>query len=145
VNLVRVRAAEWVAGAAGAALFVSLFLTWYGADGSGWEAFAIADVVLAVLAASGPALLAAQATRRSPALPTALSVLSVLAGLAATIVVVVRLLDRPDTLDPALGAWVGLAGAIGLLAGGWWSLHVAQVRGVPAPQVEIRPAPPAEV
>ena len=99
--------------------------------------------VLAALALVGIALLVAQATRDSPALPTALSVITVLAGLIATIVVVVRLLDRPSALG--LGAWLGLVGALALLAGGWWSLKAAHVRGVPGPEVEGRPAPPAEV
>ena len=85
----------------------------------------------------GVALLVAQAASPSPALPTALSILTVLAGFAATIVVAVDLLA-----DGEGGAWVGLAGAVGLLAGGWWSMATEHVRGMPTPEVRARPAPP---
>jgi hypothetical protein len=160
MNLLRVRTGEWVAAAAGVLLFASLFVTWYQAEGvvapagattfaplhgvgTGWQAFAVADVLLTVLAVSGPALLAAQATRRSPALPAALSIVAILAGTAATVIVVVHLLARPDGADLGAGAAMGLAGALCLLAGGWWSMATEEVRGVPAPDVEARPAPPA--
>lgn len=157
MNLVRVRTAEWLAGAAGALLFISLFVTWYpaagvkpgftgyaplGGYGTGWQAFAVADVVLTVLAATGPALLLAQATRESPALPSFLSAASVCAGFAATIVVVVHLLVRPDGSGLGAGAWLALAGALGLLVSGWRSMAAEHVRGVPAPRVPVRPAPP---
>jgi hypothetical protein len=160
VRRVRVRPGEWLAGAAGVLLIVSLFLTWYtapgfrplaratgyaplGGFGTGWQAFAVADVLLTVLALSGVALLVAQAARSSPALPTALSIFTVLAGVVATIVVVVQLLGGPDGASLGAGAWLGLAGALGLLAGGWWSLATETVRGMPEPEVEVRPAPPA--
>jgi hypothetical protein len=157
MNLVRVRPAEWLAAAAGALLFASLFATWYpaagvapgftgyaplGGFGTGWQAFAVADIVLTVLAATGPALLFAQATRDSPAVPTALSAAAVFAGLVATIVVIVHLLARPDGSGLGAGAWLGLAGALGLLAAGWRSTAEEAVPGVPAPRVESRPAPP---
>jgi hypothetical protein len=66
----------------------------------------------------------------------------VLAGAAATIVVVIELLTPPDGMDVAGGAWLGLAGALALLVGGWWSLATETVRGVAAPDMEVRPAPP---
>jgi hypothetical protein len=128
VSLVRVRPAEWLAGAGGVVLIVSLFVGW---------ASTVLVVILALLALAGPALLVEQAARVSPALPSALSALSVLAGLAAAIIVAVHLIVSGDG-----GAWLGLAGALGLLAGGWWSMGSERVRGVPAPEVEMRPAPP---
>ena len=120
MNLVRVRPGEWLAGAAAVLLIAAPFF----------------DIVLTVLALPGLALLVAQAARRSPALPAALSIVTVLAGTAATIVVIVRLLGSPGT-----ATWLSLAGALGLLAGGWWSMATETVRGVPLPEVEVRPAP----
>jgi hypothetical protein len=128
VRLIRVRPAEWLAGAAGVVLIVSVFL--------GWVSTAL-GVILVLLALVGVALLVAQAARPSPALPTALSVLTVLAGLVATIIVAVRLIA-----DGEGGAWLGLAGALGLLVAGWWSVATEPVRGMPLPEVRARPAPP---
>jgi uncharacterized membrane protein len=120
MSLVRVRPAEWLAGAAAVLLIAAPFF----------------DVVLTILALPGLALLVAQAVRRSPALPAALSIVTILAGVAATIVAIVRLLSSPGT-----AAWLVLGGALGLLTGGWWSMATEEVRGVPAPDVEVRPAP----
>jgi hypothetical protein len=120
MSLVRVRPGEWLAGAAAVLLIAAPFF----------------DVLLTILALPGLALLVAQAVRRSPALPTALSIFTFLAGVAATIVAIVRLLASPGT-----AAWLVLGGALGLLTGGWWSLATEEVRGVPAPDVEVRPAP----
>jgi hypothetical protein len=158
LSLVRVRPAEWLAAVAGAVLFASLFIVWYephgipvppGATGyaplpapTGWQAFSVLDIVLTVLATSGLLLLVVQASWRSPAVPSYLSVATVLAGAAATIIVVVRLLVRPEETGLGAGAWIGLAGALGLLVCGWWSMGTEHVRGMPAPAVEARPAPP---
>ena len=120
MSLVRVRPGEWLAGAAAVLLIAAPFF----------------DVVLTILALPGLALLVAQAVRRSPALPTALSILTVLTGAAATIVAIVRLLASPGT-----AAWLVLGGALGLLSGGWWSLATETVRGMPSAEVEARPAP----
>ena len=56
----------------------------------------------------------------------------------ATILVAIELLAGSDL---GAGAWLGLAGALGLLAGGWWSMATETVRGMPVPDVEVRPAP----
>jgi hypothetical protein len=158
MSLVRVRPGEWLAGAGGVLLIASLFLTWYpapaappragatpyaplGGFGTGWQAFAVVDVILTILALSGPALLVVQATWSSPALPATLSIVAILAGFVATILVAIELLTPPDGAGLGAGAWLGLAGALGLLVGGWWSMGTETVRGVPQPDVEVRPAP----
>jgi hypothetical protein len=141
----RVRAGEWLAGAAGLVLIVSLFVDWYGgpgADGPG----VVTTVVLALLGLSGPALLAVQATRSSPALPAALSVVVVSCGALATLVVLVKLVLQPGdnaAVDVAAGAWIALVAALGLLAAGWRSMGTERNPGAPVPRVEVRPAPPA--
>ncbi len=159
----RVRAGEWLAGAAGALLLVALFLDWYertavpAARGStayapmssaltAWQAFSATDVLLALLALSGLALLAVQLTRRSPALPTAMSVVTVTCGIVAVLLVLVRLIAQPGdnaAVEIAPGAWLALLGALGLLAGGWWSLATERSPGAPVPRTAVRRAPPA--
>jgi hypothetical protein len=120
MSLVRVRPAEWLAAASAVLLIAAPFF----------------DVLLTLLALPGLALLVAQAVRRSPAIPAALSIVSVLTGAAATVVAIVRLLASPGTT-----AWLVLGGAVGLLTGGWWSMATETVPGVPPPEVEVRPAP----
>jgi hypothetical protein len=148
MSLRRVRAGEWLAGLAGAALLVALFLRWYDARPTaltGWQAFAVTDVLLALLALSGPLLLALQATRESPALPTGISIVCATCGALATAVVLVRLVVEPEAdrvTGIAAGAWLGLAAALALLAGGWWSLESERTPGATAPPVEVRPSPP---
>jgi hypothetical protein len=83
-------------------------------------------------------------TRRRPALPVSLAVLGSVAGAIATLLVLVRILDQPgpnEFVDVAAGAWVALAGAIGVAAGCWLSMADERNRGVPPVPVELRPAP----
>jgi hypothetical protein len=119
----RLRVGEWLAGAAGVALIASL-----------WSGPPVLAVLLLALALPAVALPVAQATRRSPALPVALAVLCVLGGLIAAILALVRL--------PGTAAWLGVAGALGVLAGGWLSLRAEAVPGETPPHVPRRPAPP---
>jgi hypothetical protein len=148
MSLRRVRGGEWLAGLAGVALIVALFLHWYDARPApltGWEAFAVTDVLLALLALSGPLLLAFQATRESPALPTGTSIVCATCGALAAAIVLVRLVVEPEAdrvVGIDAGAWAGLAAALALLAGGWWSLESEHSPGAPVPPVEVRPAPP---
>jgi hypothetical protein len=97
-------------------LLVSLFLDWYG-DQTAWQAFEVADVLLAVLALA--ALVAALGL-----IAAELAVLDRrwLAGasLGATVLVVSQLLSSPPSLggaDPQTGAWLGFAAVLVMLAG----------------------------
>ena len=148
MRLRRVRGGEWLAGLAGAGLIVSLFLHWYDARTgplTGWQAFAVSDVLLALLALCGPLLLAFQAARESPALPTGTSIVCTTCGALAAAVVLVRIVVEPEAdrvTGIAAGAWLGLAAALALLAGGWWSLESEHNAGATVPPVELRPSPP---
>ena len=135
MDLRRARIGEWLSGGLGVALVLSLFLPWYctpdsrsacfpGEGASGWEAFAVVDLVLLVAGASGVAALILTLTQRTPALPLAVTSLGVLVALAAAVLAVVRLVAEPDLTGaggeaaPArlLGAWLGAGAALGLLA-----------------------------
>jgi hypothetical protein len=164
MSLRRVRAPEWLAGAAGIALLVALLLPWYSQEiapsaggwtayaplpstsATAWQAFTVTDVLLALLALAGPALLAVQATRPSPALPLGVGVIGVLCGGLATLLVIARMILQPGPnamVGLQAGAWIALGSALALLAGGWWSTAAEADPGAPMPHVEVRRAPPA--
>jgi hypothetical protein len=138
----------------GAVLFVSLFLNWYqggfGESVSAWTAFELLDIVLAGLA------LVAIAT----ALPlngTAAEALPPLGwlrwiGIAALVLVVITLLNDPPAVHGSsleAGAWIGLAGAALLAAGGLLStarisLVVTTRAGSGTGETETRPVRESE-
>jgi hypothetical protein len=126
MDLRRLRAGEWIAAVSGAALFVSLFLPWYGVERGGgeaeltaWESLAAIDLLLALVAAGGVALLLVTASQRVPAVPIALSTLVALAGLLGLVLVLVRVAGLPDGGDDREWAlWLALAAVVGVAAGG---------------------------
>jgi hypothetical protein len=120
----RLRAGEWVAGAGALLLIASL-----------WAGPPVLAVLLLLLALPALALPVTQATRRSPAVPVLLAVLAVVTGAIALILALLRL--------PGTATWLGVAGALGALAGGWLSMRTERVPGAGAPHVPRRPAPPA--
>jgi hypothetical protein len=161
----RLRDGEWIAGAGAVALVASMFLHWYGvaleipdriigADGvaielgepeaTAWEAFGLLDVVLLLLALPPLALVVAQATRLSPAIPVALSVLTSLAGMLAALLILYRIVNQPgsnELVTVQAGAWAGFLAALVIAAGGWRSMRVEPIPGAPVPPVEGLPAP----
>jgi hypothetical protein len=122
MDLRRLRAGEWLLALSGAALLVSLFLDWYhaGSSGvSGWEAFTVIDGILAVVAVIALAAVVLTATQPTPALSISLESLTVPFGLLAAVLALIRVLDQPDLppgYDLAAGAFIGLAGAVGVFA-----------------------------
>ena len=148
MNLGWMRPGDWLAGIAGLVLLLSLFLNWYvapgGAGRSGWEAFSVIDILLALAALFGIAVAVAAGARRTPALPVALAIFAVVAGVLATLLALLRVIDAPaDGFALAIGAGVGLVSAVAMTAGAFWALKDERNRGVPMPSVEVRPAPPA--
>ena len=163
MDLRRLRPAEWLLTFAGVLLLVSLFLPWFevtthvqpptlvvfgtgfGQTLTAWQAFAVVDVVLALCALVGLLAVVFQVTQRSPALPIVTDAASTWAGLVATVLIVIKLIDAPtldsggvsfDVLSPSWGAWVGLAGALALAAGGWAAMHDERPGSVPATHLE---------
>jgi drug/metabolite transporter (DMT)-like permease len=143
----RVRAADWIAAAAGVALLGSMFADWYARVDVGvnaWQAFSVLDIALALLASAPLALVVLQATRDSPALPVAFSVFTTVAGAVALLLILYRIVDQPgpnDAVDVEPGAWVGLVAAVVVTAGGWRSMRDEAMPGVALPPVEDLPAP----
>jgi hypothetical protein len=159
MDLRRLRVGEWITAIAGLVLLASLFAPWYDADApasgspSGFEALAVLDVVLALIAAGAVALLVITAAQRLPAVPLAFNVFVTLGGLLAVLLVLIRVADLPDGAGAReWGLWLGLAGALGIAAGSLVALRderpsrpgrYTDQSGRPAPPPpEVEPIPP---
>jgi amino acid transporter len=141
MDLRRLRAGEWLAAAGGIALIASLLLPWYG-DESGFEAFAVIDILLTLIALVAVALGVLQATQDSPAKPVAAGVLSVPLGFLGFLLVLYRVLDQPDAGDVQAGAFLGLVATVAITAGARLSIATERVRGLPPDlEPELRPTP----
>jgi hypothetical protein len=150
MDLRRLRAGEWIAAAAGAALLASLFLPWYDSDGgasaslTGWEALTVLDGLLAALAVAALTLPLVTASQRVPAIPVALDALLTLAGIAACLLVLLRVLSVPDDAAGRNWAlWLALGGALGIVLGGTLAMRDERL-SPPGAHTDAtgRPAPP---
>jgi hypothetical protein len=149
MDLRRLRVGEWIAALAGLVLLVSLFLPWYGEpDATAWEALAVNDLLLAVIALFAVALLFVTAMQPVPAVPIFLDALVALAGLVASVLVLVRVGFLPEGADSReAGLWLGLVAALGVAASGWVSMRDQRLSRLGRPtDLSGRPvAEPAEV
>jgi multisubunit Na+/H+ antiporter MnhB subunit len=142
MDLRRLRTGEWVAAASGAALLVSLFMPWYEPSTTAWESLAAIDVLLAFVAASGVLLAIATATHAVPAVPIALSALVTFAGLLGVLLLLFRVLDLPDGATGREWAlWLGLAGAVGIVAGAVIAMREERATEAAPVKIESLPAP----
>jgi hypothetical protein len=156
---------EWIAGAFGVALLVSLFLDWYGFGSvrrNAWESYAVLDVVLAFVALLAIGLAVAAATHRAQAVPTAIGSLLVLVGIVVSAWLVYRTASPPEASVPSgpratgyrpntdleAGAWIALASCLGATLSALWSIRDQRFPRavVDAPRADIPrlPAPPRE-
>jgi hypothetical protein len=156
MRLFRLRSGEIVAGLGALLLLVMLFLPWFG-ERSGWSSLgwvALIPIVLAIACAL--ALVVTTLTERDAAtIPVAIGVVAVPWSLLAVLAILVRLVAQPGenaVVDVRTGAWIGLAGAVAILAGAWRAIgdertgsaharaqteRALSVRGTP------RPVPPS--
>jgi hypothetical protein len=143
------------------------------AHASAWDAFTVLDLLLALGALAAIAVVFVTAAQATPALPLALESLVALFGLLLVLLVVFRLAVPPDIsflestagpatrehvedLDRAAGAWLGLAGALGIVVGGLVAMRderrspvgrATDLSGAPVtsqPEIETLPAPRPE-
>ncbi|MFZ2049346.1 MAG: hypothetical protein WB698_10185 [Solirubrobacteraceae bacterium] len=149
-RLRRVRLGELMALVGAVCVIVSLTQAWYGgaspaqgADAAGhldaWSSFGPTIVLLIIACVLALLLVFANIFERSTALPVASAVWCTLFGLIATIAAIVRVLERPDGASGLqAGAWLALAGAILILAGGWQSMRDERPELYAAADVEHR-------
>jgi hypothetical protein len=169
MDLRRLRRGEIVAAASALALFVVMFLSWYGTAGvtaqqekliaagggdttaSAWQSYDVLDFYLLLVVVAALVLALLTATERSPALPVGASVITTVLAALGVLLVLVRILDQPgpnDAVSVKYGAWLGLASTAGILVGALLSLReeasapvAAEARAAVA-ALEPRPAPP---
>jgi len=134
----RLRAGERLAGAGAVLLVVALFLPWFGGRSGlqalGWLVIllVLADVLLALWLVAGTA--AAHRLAQSVAAAVVLSA----AGPVVALVLVVRVLAFAPDGGLRVAAWLGLAGAVAVVAGAWWA--IADER-TDAPESAVVPPP----
>jgi hypothetical protein len=143
----RLRTGELIAGVAGVALFIIMFLPWFGFDVGGaaediaesfgvsapdistsvnfnaWESFDFIDLVLLVTLIVAVGLATATAAARTVALPVAASALTAGLGILSTILVLYRIIDTPGDADRKYGVFLGLIAAGAIAYGGWRSMQ----------------------
>jgi uncharacterized membrane protein HdeD (DUF308 family) len=139
MDLRRLRAGEWIVGAAGAALFVSLFLDWYQGT-TGWQAFDAIDVVLLIVALSALGLALITALQRTPAIPIAMASIVTTLAFVALVVVAYRTINPPGDWDRSGGVWLALGSTLTMLAGSVLALRTERP-GAPAQPVDAEQLP----
>jgi hypothetical protein len=145
VNLRQLRLGELLALLGGACIVVSLFEPWYeGPAGNltAWNTFGPAVVLLLATLCAALAMIVSAVTERSTALPVSTAIWCVLLGLIGVIAAIVRVLERPEhSTALCLGAWLGLAGAIAILAGAWQVIRDERPSLYEPARPEPRPRP----
>jgi uncharacterized protein YggT (Ycf19 family) len=156
----RLRPADVLAGAAGVALLVVLFLPWYQPRGvaatggatayaplgrlSAWQAFSVIDVLLALAALIAIALVVVTAVASGPAKPVAFTVMSTVASTIAVLLALFRALVPPHGyLERCYGVWLGLGVTVLMLAFSFLAMKDDRTPGAVPPDVPRRPLPPA--
>ena len=115
----RTDAGPVIAAIGAVVLFLSLFLSWYEPDVSGWDVFETLDLLLAGIAIAAGALAAGQ-LGAAFADGIDLRLLPLLGAIGVAAVGVTLLQGPPGTegADLASGGWVALGGAVLIFAGG---------------------------
>ena len=151
MDLRRLRTGEWLAAASAVLLLVTLFIPWYEAPGGGelsaWEAFAILDVLLALVAVAALALWALTTSQKAVAVPLALNALLAPVMLVVLLLVVMRIVNLPlDDASRLLGAWLGTLATLVLTVAVFVALRDERLSKDGRPtDVTGRPAPPPDI
>jgi hypothetical protein len=109
-----------VAAVGAVLLLVSLFLDWYEPGVSAWTVFEIVDIALAALAVAALLPVADDISGRRISPVTGDRGVAAL-GMLALVLVVVSIVNNPPAVigqTEKVGAWLGLAGALAIIAGG---------------------------
>jgi hypothetical protein len=141
MDINRLRRGEQIAGIAGIALVIIMFLKWWSVPGLSGQAAAVADQFgvdtglnawqpadfmdiiwfITALSAIGLGALAASQTRFD--LPVALSAVVTGLGGLSTLLILYRLIDPPYNLDRSYGVFLGLIAAAAITYGGWITMQ----------------------
>ncbi|HET6447952.1 MAG TPA: hypothetical protein VFG31_02490 [Conexibacter sp.] len=143
-----------LAALASAALFVSMFLPWYGVQGSrsigrsvsAFGAFSFVEAAVLLVALAVLALLFARTEHATFHLPGGDGTVLLAAGLWVAVLLVWRLFDKPHVADALVGVEWGIFFALvatGVLA--YAGSRMRRTQRPPAPYVRERPRIPTEV
>jgi hypothetical protein len=150
VDTNKVSFGEMIAGASGLALFIFMFLPWYGASAStnlpggedfsvsggsvsAWGAFSFIDILLFLVAVVAIGLVLMQMADSSLDLPQPPGLIIAAAGALAVVLILFRLIFTPgeDTsglgveleVTRKIGIFLGLIAAAGITYGGWTAMN----------------------
>jgi hypothetical protein len=145
MDVAGLRRGELIAAVSGLALFIIMFLSWFGGsievEGVGevdlglaeavgvdttfnaWQSFDFIDIVLlvTVIVAVGLAVMAAAGS--SVNLPVAAGALTAGLGLLSTLLILYRIIDPPFGAGREYGVYLGLIAAAGVTIGGWLAMQ----------------------
>lgn len=114
----RISPGETIAAGSGIALFVFLFFHWF-AGGSAWSYFSVIDVLLAAIAVVAVAVAGAKAMGR-PLFGANEGLVLAFIGTVASSIILTFVLEGDNR---RLGLWLSFAAALGVLYGGWRTMH----------------------
>ena len=168
VDTTKISIGEMIAGASGLALFVFMFLPWYGLEAStnlpngsdfsvsggnanAWEAFSFIDLLLLLVVIVSVGLVVAKAAGSLPDLPQPSGLILAAAGGLALLLVLFRLIFTPGEdvsgfgvdvdLTREIGVFFGLLASAGMAYGGWRAMNEPAAAG-PRDRVGSPPPPP---
>jgi hypothetical protein len=140
VDTSRVSTGELIAGASGLALFLFLFVDWFGPFNA-WEIFDVMDILLAIVGLGTAAVVGARLAGTQVTLPGGRAIAIAVAGFAAEMMVLTFLLEGEER---KIGLWLGLIAAIGITYGGLRATR-EPVATQPPPAPAPGPQPPGAV
>jgi len=137
----QVSRATWIAGGGALALLISVFLDWYkiefsgldlgSAGGSGWETTDLAKIV-ALLALAALVIIGIELFAKDVTLPFPASLALIAIGGLATLIVLLRIIDKPGPDIPSgagvdiglgFGIFVALIAAVAVAVGGYLKMQ----------------------
>lgn len=133
----RVSTGELIAGASGLALFVFLFLDWFGPL-NGWQLFDFMDIVLAVIGLGTAATVAARAAGTEINLPGGPTTVMGLEGFAAFWIVLAFLIEGDER---KIGLWLALLASIGIIYGALTAMKAGPAAATPGAPPPAAPPP----
>ena len=130
---------ESLAAVSGFALFLFMFLPWFGSDsesvsGTGssnaWESLAFIDVILLIVCGIAMAAAVLRVLGATPRLPWPIGMVVLIGGLIAVVLIVFRIIATPvedagifpSEVSPQIGIFLALIAAGGLAFGGYTSM-----------------------
>jgi hypothetical protein len=165
VDTKKVSSGEMIAGISALALFIFMFLPWYGIDAVGgvevggfgidtdvnaWQAFSFIDLLLFIVSIVVVGLVLAKAAEASPDLPAPPATAIATLGGVAVVLILFRLIFAPDgtgdvdidvDVGRKIGIFLGLIAAGGITYGGWRAMQ--EVGPVEAPRASTPPPAPS--